>query len=95
MTHNVEEFLNKNDMLCQVLIVKSTMVIDFKGLKEVALTHFNQNFQQQEQGTRVDAKIANENRTSLSDNIATEVSITALERHVRMPEVSPRNLGTN
>ena len=41
MTHNVEEFLNKNDMLCPVLIVESTMVVDFKGLKEVALTHCN------------------------------------------------------
>ena len=39
MTYYVEELLNKNDMLCPVLIVESTMVVDFKGLKEVALTH--------------------------------------------------------
>ena len=43
MTYYVEELLNKNDMLCPVLIVESTMVVDFKWLKEVVLTNSNQN----------------------------------------------------
>ena len=43
MTYYVEELLNKNDMLCSVLIVESTVVVDFKWLKEVVLTNSNQN----------------------------------------------------
>ena len=91
MTHNVEEFLHKNDVLCPVLIVKSTMVVDFRGLKELALTNsikilFIRN------GTRADATIANENSANLSDDISTECPITPLERHVGMPEVGPWDL---
>ena len=41
MTYYVEELLNKNDMLCPVLIIESTMVVDFKWLKEVVLTNSN------------------------------------------------------
>ena len=93
MTHNMEEFLNKNDMLSSVLIVKSTMVVDFKGLEELAFTNsikilFIRN------GTMADATIANENSGNLSDNISTECPIAPLERHVGMPEVGPWDLWT-
>ena len=35
ITHNVKEFLNKYDVLCPVLIIKSAMVVNFRRLARV------------------------------------------------------------